>query len=239
MMPSVQPADLSASIAAEALEYIPGGVNSSTRSLNPPVVWKNAQGSRMVDVDGREYLDYHAAFGPIILGHNHQAVNRSVTDAISAVDMVGVGITELEVQLAQKLCRHIPSAERVLLCVTGSEATYNAVRLARAVTGRKKLLKFQGCYHGWHDYLCMNVISPREKLGHKHLLSAGTLEEAAAQTIVVDFNRLDQVEDALRVNKDDVAAVILEPIPHNIGCVLPMPGFLQGLRDLCDLNGRC
>jgi glutamate-1-semialdehyde 2,1-aminomutase len=237
MTPSIQSPDYTTQLAAEAREYMPGGVNSSTRFLDPPIVWKHAYGSRMVDVDGREYIDYHAAFGPTILGHNHRAVNSRVIEAISAVDMVGVGVTELEVQLAEKLCRHIPSAEKVLLCVTGSEATYNAVRLARAVTGRKKLIKFQGCYHGWHDYLCMNVISPPEKLGQRHLLSSGTLEEAAAQTIVVDYNSLEQVEEALRQNRDSVAAVILEPIPHNIGCVLPEPGFLEGLRELCSGSG--
>lgn len=237
MTPFLQQTNHSAHLAEEARQYIPGGVNSATRFLDPPIIWRNAGGSRMVDVDGREYIDYHAAFGPIILGHNYPAVNRRVSEAISAVDMVGVGVTELEVQLAEKLCRNIPSAERVLLCVTGSEATYNAVRLARAVTGRKKLIKFQGCYHGWHDYLCMNVISPPEKMGGRHLLSAGTLEEAAAQTIVVDFNRLEQVEDALLRERGAIAAIIVEPIPHNIGCVMPNPGFLEGLRTLCDLHG--
>jgi glutamate-1-semialdehyde 2,1-aminomutase len=237
MIPFTKQANRSAEMAAEARQFIPGGVNSSTRSLDPPIIWKNAYGSRIVDLDGREYIDYHAAFGPIILGHNDPAVNRRVAEAMSSVDMIGVGTTEQEVQLAEKLCRHIPSCERVLLCITGSEATYNAVRLARAVTGRKKLIKFQGCYHGWHDYLCMNVISPRDKLGQQHLLSAGTLEEAAAQTTVIDFNRLEQLEDALQQAKDQVAAVIVEPIPHNIGCVLPLPGFLQGLRNLCDGYG--
>jgi glutamate-1-semialdehyde 2,1-aminomutase len=230
-------ADTAVQLSAQALEFIPGGVNSSTRFLNPPIIWKNSYGSRMADVDGREYIDYHAAFGPIVLGHNHPNVNRRVIEALSGVDMVGVGVTEQEIELAGKLCRYVPSAERVLLCVTGSEATYNAVRLARAVTGRKKLIKFQGCYHGWHDYLCMNVISPRERLGQRHLLSAGTLEEAASQTIVVDFNRLEQVEDALGRERDQVAGIIVEPVPHNIGCVLPLPGFLQGLRDLCDQHG--
>lgn len=156
----------------QALEFIPGGVNSSTRTLNPPIIWKTAFGSKLVDVEGREYIDYHAAFGPIILGHNDPDVNRRVAASLNGVDLAGVGTTELEIQLAEKLCLHIPSAEKVLLCNSGSEATFNAVRLARAVTGRRKLVKFQGCYHGWHDYLCMNVISPAEKIGGYDLHSA-------------------------------------------------------------------
>lgn len=191
----------------------------------------------MVDVDGREFIDYHAAFGPLVLGHRHAVVDKAVSVAVNTVDLLGVGTTEQEIALAQKLTRHVPSAEKVLLCVTGSEATYNAIRLARAVTGRKKLIKFQGCYHGWHDYVCMNIISSRENVGKYDPGSAGIMEECAQHTIVLDFNRLDQVEDALLRNKDQVAALIVEPIPHNIGCVLPLPGYLEGLRELCDRHG--
>jgi glutamate-1-semialdehyde 2,1-aminomutase len=221
----------------QALEFIPGGVNSSTRTLNPPIIWKTAFGSKLVDVEGREYIDYHAAFGPIILGHNDPDVNRRVAASLNGVDLAGVGTTELEIQLAEKLCLHIPSAEKVLLCNSGSEATFNAVRLARAVTGRRKLVKFQGCYHGWHDYLCMNVISPAEKIGGYDLHSAGILEEAAHQTLVLPFNNIDVVEEAFRRNRGQIAGIILEPLPHNIGCVLPRAGFLEGLRQLCDQHG--
>jgi len=221
----------------EARRYIPGGVNSGTRAMHPPIVWRHAEGSKLFDVTGREYLDYHAAFGPIVLGHNYPAVNRRVAASLESVDLVGVGTTEAEIRLAAKLCQHIPSAERVLLCVTGSESTFNAIRLARAVTGRKKLIKFQGCFHGWHDAVCMNVISPPEKLGSYDPCSAGISEEVLHQTIVLDFNRIDQVEDALRREPDQIAAIILEPIPHNIGCVLPKIEFLRGLRSLADLHG--
>jgi len=224
-------------LAELAGEYTPGGVHSSTRGLKPRVVWKNASGSKLVDVDGREYVDYHAAFGPIILGHRDSVVDQAVIDAIRTVDLLGVGTTEQEIQLSRKLVEHVPSAERVLLCVTGSEATYNALRLSRAVTGRKKVIKFQGCYHGWHDYLCMNIISPAEKLGSYDPASNGILEESARHTIVLDFNRLDQVERTLESQGKDIAAIILEPIPHNIGCVLPTQQFLQGLRQLCTDHG--
>ncbi len=185
---------ISETLLREALQYIPGGVNSSTRALNPPMVWRRAQGSKLYDVEDKEYLDYHAAFGPILLGHSHPIVNRAVVRALDSVDLPGVGITEGEVRLAQKVSLNIPSADKVLLCNSGSEATYNAVRLARAATGRKKLIKFQGCYHGWHDYLCMNIISPANKLGQYDPASAGMLEESMRHTIVLDFNRLDQVE---------------------------------------------
>src|SRR5713101_5377510 len=184
-------------LAEQAAEYTPGGVHSSTRGLNPRIVWKEANGSKLTDVDGREYIDYHAAFGPIILGHRNPIVDGCVVDAISSVDLIGVGTTEQEIQLSRKVVEHVPSAEKVLLCVTGSEATFNAIRLARAVTGRKKLIKFQGCYHGWHDYLCMNVISPREKLGHYDPCSAGILDEAMRHTVVLNFNRIEEVEDTL------------------------------------------
>ncbi|MEO8127888.1 MAG: glutamate-1-semialdehyde 2,1-aminomutase [Bryobacteraceae bacterium] len=221
----------------QALEAIPGGVNSSTRALNPALIWRSALGSKLEDLEGRRYIDYHAAFGPIILGHNDPDVNRAVVEALQGPDLIGVGTTELEVHLAAKLKQHIPSAEKVLLCNSGSEATFNAVRLARAVTRRKKLIKFQGCYHGWHDYLCMNVISPTEKIGHYDFHSAGMLEEAAMQTLVLPFNRIDAVEDTLQQYRGEIAAIILEPIPHNIGCVTPVPNFLEGLRELTRIHG--
>jgi glutamate-1-semialdehyde 2,1-aminomutase len=224
-------------LAEKAQLYTPGGVHSGARALSPPIVWRNAEGSKLYDVAGKEYLDYHAAFGPIVLGHNYGPVNRKVAEALESVDLVGVGTTEAEIRLAAKLCEHLPSAERALLCISGSEATFNAVRLARAVTGRKKLIKFQGCFHGWHDYLCMNVISPAEKLGHYDPCSAGIPDEVMRQTLVLNFNRLEEVEATLKREKDQIAAIILEPIAHNIGCVLPKIEFLRGLRELADSHG--
>jgi glutamate-1-semialdehyde 2,1-aminomutase len=212
-------------------------VNSSTRALDPPRVWKGAGGSKLWDTEGREFIDYHAAFGPILLGHNDPHVNLRVVEAIAGPDLAGCGVTELEIRLAEKLTRHVPGAEMALLCNSGSEATAHAIRLARAVTGRKKLIKFQGCYHGWHDYLCMNIISRPENIGQYDPASAGMLEAAARETIVVAFNRIEEVEEALRRYKGEVAGIILEPIPHNIGCVLPKPGFLRGLRDLATAHG--
>ncbi len=221
----------------QALEAIPGGVNSSTRALSTPVSGRGGRGSRRICAHGGEYVDFQAAFGPIILGQNDPDVNRAVAESLNGPDLIGTGATGVEIDLARELVRHIPSAEKVLLCVTGSEATYNALRLARAVTGRTKIIKFQGCYHGWHDYLCMNVISPADKMGRRDLCSAGTLEDAARHTLVLNFNQIHEVEDALKAHRGEVAAIILEPIPHNIGCVLPKPEFLQGLRDLATQHG--
>lgn len=238
-MPSAQADAPSRSRAwdAEARKLIPGGVNSSTRKIDPPLVFDRAAGSRVWDADGREYVDYHAAFGPIVLGHCHPEVDARVAEAIGKLDIVGIGSTELEVLAARKIVEHVPSAESVHFCNSGSEATYNAVRLSRAVTGRKKLVKFQGCYHGWHDYLCMNIISPADKIGRPDPGSAGMLPEAIENTIVLTFNSVDELEDAFRQHGHEIAAVILEPIPHNIGCVIPEGPFLEALRDLTTRHG--
>ena len=222
---------------ARATAVIPGGVTSFTRGLTPPITWVRAAGARLWDADGREYLDYHLAFGPQILGHNHPAVDAGVKEALDRIDCIGVGTTDLEVLVAEKLVQHIPSAEAVLFCNSGSEATMHALRLARGVTGRRRIVKFQGCYHGGYDSLLMNVISPAERLGTKDPGSAGMLPQALEDTIVLPFNDLAAVEAAFDAYPEQIAAVITEPIPHNIGAVLPVPGFLEGLRALTRRHG--
>jgi glutamate-1-semialdehyde 2,1-aminomutase len=222
---------------ARATAVIPGGVTSFTRGLNPPITWVRAAGARLWDADGREYLDYHLAFGPQILGHNHPGVDARVKETIDRIDCIGVGTTDLEVLVAEKLVQHIPSAEAVLFCNSGSEATMHALRLARGVTGRRRIVKFQGCYHGGYDSLLMNVISPAERLGSKDPGSAGLLPQAIEDTIVLPFNDLAAVEEAFDAYPEQIAAVITEPIPHNIGAVLPLPGFLEGLRALTSRHG--
>lgn len=226
-----------ASLFERAVAVTPGGVNSGTRGLKEPIVWEAGEGAYLVDAEGKRYLDYHAAFGPIILGHNHPAVNEAVAQALTRVDLTGVGTTELEIRLAEKVVEHVPSAEMALLFASGTEATYLAQRLARAVTGRTKLIKFQGCFHGWHDYLLMNIISPPEKIGLKDPASAGMLPEAIENTIVLPFNDSGAIESAVKAQSDEIAAIILEPIPHNIGCVLPKVEFVETLRRLCDHHG--
>lgn len=143
----------------------PGGVHTANRYIPEKLVFTRAQGAYIWDADGHRYIDYHAAFGPFVLGHAHPEVNRRVIEAIQHTDLFGVGTTDLEIALGEKIRQHVPAAEMVLFCNAGSEATFHALRLARAVTGRRYLLKFQGCYHGWHDYTCRNMLSASEKIG--------------------------------------------------------------------------
>jgi glutamate-1-semialdehyde 2,1-aminomutase len=227
----------SQAIFEQAQRFIPGGVSSANRLVEPNLVFTRAQGAYIYDADGRRYIDYHAAFGPPILGHCRPEVNQRIAETLAQVDLVGVGATELEIQLAQKIVEHAPSAERVLFCNSGSEATFAAIRLARAVTGRRKLIKFQGCYHGGHDAVLMNVISPPDKIGRKDPLSAGMTPEVVDDTLILPFNDVEEVSQTIQEHGPAIAAVILEPIPHNIGCVLPRPEFLRALRELTHKHG--
>lgn len=225
--------------AERARAVIPGGVNSGQRQivgLEDLIVTATA-GATFTDAEGRVYIDYHAAFGPPLLGHNDADVDRAVATAGRALGNLGVGVTPVEIRLAEKLTEVVPSVEKVLLTMTGSEATFHALRLARTATGRRYVVKFQGCYHGWHDSVAMNVISPAERIGQKDPLSAGILPEVVEATLVVPFNDAGAVERVLDEHAGDVAAIILEPIPHNIGAVLPQPGFLQRLRELATRHG--
>jgi glutamate-1-semialdehyde 2,1-aminomutase len=224
-------------VLVEAADVIPGGYNSNQRGIDPPIAIRRAQGAYFEDVEGRRYLDYHAAFGPMVLGHCYPEVVDAVASALRETDLYGVGTTEMEVALARKIVHHVPSVDEVLLCNSGSEATYHAVRVARAATGRSKLIKFQGCYHGWHDAVLRNVISRPEMVGERDALSAGMAGEVVDNTLVCRFNDLGDVEQTLRANPDHVAGIIVEPIPHNVGTLLPEPGFLEGLRALCDREG--
>jgi len=219
-------------LVERARRVIPGGVNSGNRSLPWPMAFVRAEGAYLSDADGKQYIDYHAAFGPLILGHNHPRVNAAVAEAMGRLDIIGTGVTDIEVELAELLNRHIPCAERTLLTNSGSEATYAAIRLARAVTGRSKLIKFQGTYHGWHDAVLMNVISPPEKIGTYDTMSLGMDPDLVAKTMILPFNDIEAASEALQSGADEIAAVIVEVIPHNIGCVMPRPEFLQSLRDL-------
>lgn len=226
-----------AELVERAQRVIPGGVNSVNRVLPWPFVPAEAHGATIRDAEGRTYLDYHAAFGPIILGHNHPQVNAAVHEAMSKLDIIGVGVTEHEIRLAEAIHHHVPSADRVLLTNSGSEATYAALRLARGVTGRHKIVKFQGTYHGWHDAVLMNVISPPDKIGQRDLLSLGMSPGVVEDTIILPFNDIEAVSDLIQQRGDEIAAILVEVIPHNIGCVLPRPEFLQALRQLCTDSG--
>ncbi len=224
-------------IVNRARQVIPGGVNSTNRSMAWPFVTRETDGAYFTDADGNRYLDYHAAFGPLVLGHNHPRVNEAIREVTSKLDLMGVGVTELEVELAETITRHVPAAERVLLTNSGSEATYAALRLARAATGRDHIVKFQGTYHGWHDAVLMNVITPEDKIGQKDPLSSGMLAETVDRTIVLPFNDPATLRDTLREHGDKIAAVFVEIIPHNIGCVLPSDEFLTTLREATNESG--
>jgi glutamate-1-semialdehyde 2,1-aminomutase len=227
-----------------AVEVAPGGVNSGRRQIEPPICVRRAAGAHLQDLDGNRYIDYHAAWGAILLGHAYPDVVRRVQAAVENLVLVGVSTTEGEVHLAAQLADHVPSVDKVLLCNSGTEATFHAIRLARAVTGRERVIKFQGCYHGFHDYVlggsaeeagagAPNGDEPRRR-GRS---SAGTLASATERTLNCRYNDLADVESTLARNAGEVAAMIVEPFAHNSASLAPRPGFLQGLRRLCDREG--
>jgi len=227
----------SAALLDAASEVIPGGVNTCRRRSDPRLCFRRGAGAYVEDLDGRRYIDYHAAYGAVFLGHSHPAVVERVSRAMRETVLFGVGVTEAELALARKIAAHVPSVEQVVVCNSGSEATYHAIRLARAVTGRQRLVKFQGCYDGFHDYVLRNVLSEPERVGRRDPHSAGMLEAAVDATLVCRFNDLDDVRATLERHGEDVAAVVVEPFAHNSPGLLPRAGFLPGLRALCDEFG--
>jgi glutamate-1-semialdehyde 2,1-aminomutase len=224
-------------LLSEAAEYIPGGVNTCRRQSTQGLCFERGEGAYLWDLDGRRYTDYHAAYGAILLGHSHPAVTERVSAAIRDTVLFGAGVTRAEVALARKIVAHVPSADQVVVCNSGSEATYHAIRLARGVTGREKILKFQGCYNGFHDYVLRNVLSAPDLVGRRDPQSKGMLDAAIDATLISRFNDLEDVERTFAANPDQIAAIIVEPIAHNSPGLLPRPGFLEGLRALCDREG--
>jgi len=211
--------------------YTPGGINTSMRSIGIPLAFKRAAGSKLWDADGNEYIDYHLAAGPQILGHCDPKVNARVFETLENLDLVGLGTTEEEAKLAEMICHCVPSAKQALFCLTGSEATYSAIRLARAVTKRTEIIRFIGGYHGWHDSVLAGPSRERSMLGHS---SAGMIKEVVSKSHALTFNDLKAVEKKIRERRGKIAAVILEPIMHNVGCVMPKIEFLKGLRELTE-----
>jgi glutamate-1-semialdehyde 2,1-aminomutase len=221
----------------DAAEVIPGGVNTCRRRSEPRICIRRGEGAYIEDLDGRRYVDYHAAYGAIFLGHSHPAVVERVSRAMRDTVLFGVGVTEAEVTLARAIVRHVPSAEQAVVCNSGSEATYHAIRLARGITGREKIVKFQGCYNGFHDYVNRNVLSGPAGVGARDPHSKGMLDAAIDATLVCRFNDLEDVRATLERHDGEIAAIVVEPIAHNSPGLLPRPGFLEGLRDLCDATG--
>jgi glutamate-1-semialdehyde 2,1-aminomutase len=227
----------SEALLERAAEVIPGGVNTCRRRSEPRLCFRRGAGAYLEDLDGNRFIDYHCAYGAIFLGHSHPAVTARVARAIEETVLFGVGVTEAEVALAGKLATHIPSVEQTVVCNSGSEATYHAIRLARGVTSRQKLIKFEGCYDGFHDYVLRNVLSRPDRVGKREPHSAGMLEAAIDATLVCRYNDLEDVRATLERHGDDVAAIIVEPVAHNSPGLLPRPGFLEGLRELCTETG--
>jgi glutamate-1-semialdehyde-2,1-aminomutase len=224
-------------IAESAARVIPGGVNSSTRYIGAPYAFVDADGAYVTDADGRRYLDYHAAFGAILLGHNAPAVNDAIRAALGKIDLTGIGVTEGEVALAERIVEVIPSAESMIATMSGSEAVAQSIRLARAVTGRDLVVKFQGGFHGWSDSVARNVISAPDKAYGRDPLSSGILPQAVDATLIAEFNDLDSVMSLFEQYPDRIAAVIMEPIPHNVGSLVPTQEFVAGLRKLTEERG--
>ena len=222
----------------QALKYIPGGVNSPVRSFRAvggtPAFLTRGQGSRVWDVDGNEYIDYLGSWGPLVLGHAHPAVVDAVKKAAEKGTSFGAPVQQ-EVELAKLICQALPSVEMVRLVNSGTEACMSAIRLARAYTGRNKVIKFAGCYHGHADGLLVKAGSGA--MTHGVPTSAGVPESYASETLVAEYNQLSSVEAAFAAYPTDVAAVIVEPVAGNMGVVPPAVGFLEGLRQLTADSG--
>lgn len=230
--------DRSEQLFERAKKVMPGGVNSPVRAYQAvggaPRFLCAAHGARVQDVDGNTYIDFIGSWGPMLLGHNHPAVVEAVGRAVKDGMSFGAA-TEREVDMAEKICELAPSVEMVRMVNSGTEAVMSAIRLARGYTGRKKIVKFAGCYHGHSDSMLVQAGSGALTGGHPD--SAGVTEGAAQDTLLAQYNHLDTVEALFHENKGQVAAVIVEPVGANMGVVPPKDGFLQGLRRLCDENG--
>jgi glutamate-1-semialdehyde 2,1-aminomutase len=218
----------------EAQRFIPGGVNSPVRAFKSvglnPVFIKKGEGARIYDADGNEYIDYVGSWGPLILGHRHHRVVQALERCLNEVGTSFGAPTELETILAAMIVEAVPSVETVRLVNSGTEATMSALRLARGYTGRNKIVKFEGCYHGHADFLLIKAGSGALTLGVP--TSPGVPAGSAANTIVANYNDLDSLKEIFKLEGEDIAAVIVEPVAGNMGVVPPAPGFLEGLRSL-------
>src|SRR5947207_3542202 len=228
----------SADLFAKALRLMPGGVNSPVRAFRAvggdPLFIASGRGSRVTDVDGNSYIDYVGSWGPLILGHCHAQVMEAVERVLATWTRFGA-CTAAEAELAEQINRTFASVERVRLVSSGTEATLDVLRVARAATSRDKILKFDGCYHGHSDSLLVKAGSGVATLGLPD--SPGVPHALAALTITAPYNDLDALEEVFRVHRGRLAAVIVEPVAGNMGCVAPRPGFLKRLRTLTAEQG--
>ena len=228
----------STALFSRAQSFIPGGVNSPVRAFKgvggTPVFIQKAQGAYIYDTNGKQYVDYVGSWGPMILGHNHPSILNAVLKAAENGLSFGAP-TPSEIDLAELVCNIIPSIEMVRMVSSGTEATMTAIRLARGYTGRDKILKFEGCYHGHSDSLLVKAGSGALTLGQPS--SPGVPEDFAKYTLTAEYNNLDSVKALFEQYPDSISCVIIEPVAGNMNCVPPKSGFLQGIRELCDKYG--
>lgn len=222
----------------QAQQHIPGGVNSPVRAFKgvggDPVFIDHASGAYIYDPDGRQYIDYVGSWGPMILGHAHPAV----LEAVSAVIKKGLSFgapTQVETAMADRVCELVPSMDLVRMVSSGTEATMSAIRLARGYTGRDKIVKFEGCYHGHSDSLLVKAGSGMLTLGEPS--SPGVPAALAQHTITLTYNDIDQVRSTFAEIGEQIACIIVEPVAGNMNCIPPLPGFLESLREVCDQSG--
>ena len=221
-----------------ACRHIPGGVNSPVRAFRgvggDPLFFAHGEGPWLVDVDGQRYIDYVASWGPMLAGHAHPEVIRAVQEA--AAQGLGYGApTEIETRMADTLCQRVPSMDLVRMVNSGTEATMSAIRLARGFTGRDKIVKFEGCYHGHSDALLVKAGSGTLTLGVP--TSPGVPASVAEHTVTATYNELEGITQVFESIGEEIAAIIVEPVAGNMNCIPPVPGFLEGLRALCDTHG--
>ncbi|HEY9007980.1 glutamate-1-semialdehyde 2,1-aminomutase [Ohtaekwangia sp.] len=225
----------SKSLFEKAKQYIPGGVNSPVRAFRAvggnPLFMKRAKGAYLYDEDGNEYIDLINSWGPMILGHAHPIVEEAVKEALSSSPSFGAP-TAREVEMAELICSIVPSVEKVRMVNSGTEATMSAIRVARGYTGRDKIIKMEGCYHGHGDSFLIAAGSGALTFGTPD--SPGVTKGTAKDTLIAPFNSLNAIEKLIQENPNEIAAIILEPVVGNMGCVAPEPRYLQGLRSLCD-----
>lgn len=226
------------SLFQQAQLHIPGGVNSPVRAFKgvggDPVFVESAAGPYLFTPDGTRYTDYVGSWGPMILGHAHHDVIEAVADVIAKGLSFGAP-TQLETAMADKVCELMPSIEMVRMVSSGTEATMSAIRLARGYTGRDKIVKFEGCYHGHSDSLLVKAGSGALTLGEPS--SPGVPASLAEHTITLNYNDLEQVKQTFAEAGKDIACIIVEPVAGNMNCIPPVPGFLEGLREVCDEHG--
>lgn len=222
----------------QAQKTIPGGVNSPVRAFKSvggtPVFIDSANGAYLYDVDGKKYIDYIGSWGPMLLGHNHPAIREAVIKAAEKGLSFGAPCPA-EITMAETICELVPSMEMVRMVSSGTEATMSAIRLARGFTGRNSILKFEGCYHGHADSLLVKAGSGALTLGVPN--SPGVPADFAKYTLTAEFNNLEQVKQIFAEQGADLACIIVEPVAGNMNCIPPAPGFLEGLRTLCDQYG--